>query len=272
MIRSRLTVFCTRSRIAAIMAMALAGSAAPGAAQLVTPKTVPVHQGEQWEIYPSSRPGLGGLSIALDDTLADPFVNPAKAARVRGGTLFGAPFAHSISGERGGGRTLSLGGIGSAGAWAVAGVGAVQQLDRAGPIWNRPTSERTANNRYLSVALARRLPAGFAAGASAFGAELGAVDGVDLLYAGSDRIDQEGSLVDLRFGLTRDWADDRTLEVMLLHNRTDVTHDVHFTDRRWDPVRRVLLVNERSEHNVDRTHIWGVHSEFSRPVDRKSVV
>src|SRR5215211_2173665 len=33
--------------------------------QLVTPKTVPIHQDEQFAIFPSMRAGMGGLSIAL---------------------------------------------------------------------------------------------------------------------------------------------------------------------------------------------------------------
>ena len=82
---------------------------APAAAQLVTPRTVPVMQDEQFEIYPSSRPGLAGISIAIDDTLADPFTNPAKATRLKGFTLSTAPYSHSISGNRGGGRTLPIG-------------------------------------------------------------------------------------------------------------------------------------------------------------------
>src|SRR5690348_9607097 len=82
--------------------------------QLVTPKTVPIHQDDQFAIFPSSRVGMGDVSIALDDTFADPFANPAKATRVRSGVLFTAPYAHGISGGNGGGQTLPVGGIGSA--------------------------------------------------------------------------------------------------------------------------------------------------------------
>jgi hypothetical protein len=41
-------------------------------AQLVTPKTVPVFQGQQFDILPSATSGMAGVSIALDDSLADP--------------------------------------------------------------------------------------------------------------------------------------------------------------------------------------------------------
>jgi hypothetical protein len=235
-------------------------------AQFVAPKTVPVHQGEQFSIFPSDRAAMGGVLIAVDDTLADPFVNPAKAARVRGTTLFGAPYFHSVSGNRGGGRTVPVGGFASGGGWSGAAVMAIQQLDRAGPVWNRPNSERNALNRYSALSLARRLPGGLAVGASVFRAALDAVDGVDLLYAGSDRIDQAGRSLDVRVGAIKSWEGNRTLEVLLLHDRYDMTHDVHFTTFGWDPVARRQIRTERDEHNVDRTHTWGAHAEYVRPV------
>ena len=256
------------SRRAVLLGIASLFGALPAAAQLVTPKTAPVLQDEQWNLYPSAREGMAGVSIALDDSLLDPWVNPAKATRAAG-SLFGTPFLHALSERRGGGRTLPVGAIGGVGAWSFGGIGAVQELDRAGPVWNRPTRERTATNRYLSGVAARRLPGGVALGASAFRADLGAIDGVDLLYAGSDRIEQDGSVTDLRIGATRPWAGTGSMELLLIHNRTDMTHDVRFPSfRQWvgPAVPGGILVPERNEHNVDRTHIWGAHAEGSRPV------
>ena len=252
-----------RTLLAALVALA-----APAGAQLVAPKTIPVHQDAQFDLFPSTRAGMAGVTLALDDTLSDPFVNPAKAARVRRGVAFSSPFAHTISDDRGGGLTLPLGALLASGAWAGGGVVALQQLDRAGPAFNRPTSERTAINRYFSGVLARRFGGGLAVGASAYRAELGAVDGVDLLYAGSDRIDQDGSLVDLRLGVTKELARGGTAEVMLLHSRTSMTHDVHFPAfGQWSPTGQLQVVTPaRDEHNVDRTHIWGAHAEMVRPV------
>src|SRR3990170_8946925 len=65
-----------------------------GSSQVVTPKTVPVLQSGQFEIFPSARAGMGGAVIAVDDTLLDPFVNPAKAARIGVGHIYSAPFFH----------------------------------------------------------------------------------------------------------------------------------------------------------------------------------
>jgi hypothetical protein len=236
-------------------------------AQLVTPKTVPVFQNQQFDILPSATAGMAGVSIALDDSLADPFVNPAKATRLRGGMFFTAPFRHSISGSRGGGRTLPVGALTSIGDWSIAGVFALQQIDRAGPMGFSPVnSDRTATNQYLSLSLARRVGQGLSIGASGTFAGLGAVDGVDLLYAGSDHINQSGSSADVRVGFTKEFAPNRTLEVILLHNQFQMTHDVHFGSWRFDPVLRQSVLTERTDHNEDRTRIWGAHTEYTQPV------
>ena len=253
----------TSTTVAAMIAVL---AASPAAAQLVTPRTVPVMQAEQFEIYPSSRPGFGGVFIAIDDTLADSFTNPAKATRVRGLTITTAPYSHGVSGNRGGGRTLPVGFLASSGNWSGAFLGAMQQLDRAGPTWNRSTSERTATNQYLSGSLAHRFDGGVSIGVSAFHAGLAAVDGVDLLYAGSDRIDQSGSLKDFRLGATKEWAPGHVLEMILLRNTTNMRHDVRFTTGVLDPVQKRWVSTTRTDVNLDQTNIWGAHTEYTRPV------
>jgi hypothetical protein len=235
-------------------------------AQVVTPKTVPVLQSGQFDIFPSARTGMGGAVIAVDDTLLDPFVNPAKTTRVGVGHIFGAPFFHSISGARGGGRSLPVGGGGSWGRWSATGLFTLQQLDRAGPIWNLSTSDRSASNQYVAGSLARRVTQSTSLGLGVQLASLDAIDGVDLLYGGSDRIEQSGRLADFRVGLTKETGADRHLEVMLVHARTDMRHDVRFTTWRWDPVAQQTIREQRTDLNQDRTHIWGLHSEYSRPV------
>jgi len=250
-----------------------------GSGQVVTPKTLPVLQGGQFDMFPSDRAGMGGVTIAVDDTLLDPFVNPAKATRIGVSHIFSAPFFHSISGARGGGRSLPLGGGGSWGAWAATGLFTFQQLDRVGPTFfgcpvcaqstlssQSSTSGRSAYNQYVAGSIARRLTPSTSVGLGVQLAAIQAIDGVDLLYAGSDRIDQSGSLADFRFGLTKEVGIDRHLEVVLVHARTDVRHDVRFTTSRWDPVARQYIQNQRTDHNQDQTHIWGLHSEYSRPV------
>ncbi len=240
----------------------LAGAAS---AQVVTPRTIPVLQDEQFDFHPSSRPGLGGVAIALDDTLADPFTNPAKATRLRGLSLVAMPYSHDIAVNDGGGRTLPLTIMGSTAGWSGALLGAYQQIRREGPVWNRPQSERMSGNSYLTGVLARRLGGGVSIGASASHAHLGAVDGVDLMYGGSDRIDQTGNLTDLRLGAVKEWAPGHALELLALRSRSDMTHDVHYTTSRWDTVTKRVVTTERQERNHDETHISGLHSEYTQP-------
>lgn len=257
----------SRRTTLALLTAALAPFVASSAgAQLVTPKTVPVFQDEQFAIYPSSRAGLGGASAALDDTLADPFTNPAKAMRIRGMIISTTPYSHGISGSRGGGRTLPIAFMAGAGDWAVAALAAMQQLDRVGPAWNRPVSERTADNQYVSASVAHRVAPGLSLGVSGFHADLAAVDGVDLLYSGSDRIDQSGSLTDVRLGATKEWEPGHVLEMILLRNTTHMRHDVHYTVYTYDPALRTSTMSQRQDLNLDQTNIWGAHTQYARPV------
>lgn len=235
-------------------------------AQVVAPKTLPVLQGGQFEMHPSARAGMGGAVIAVDDSLLDPFVNPAKTARMGAGNVFISPYLHNVSGGRGGGRTIPIGGGGQWGAWSATGLFTFQQLDRAGPTWNLPTADQSAFNQYVSGSIARRISSRTAVGFGVQLAALDAVDGVDLLYGGSDRIDQSGSSSDFRVGLTRETGVDRNLELMLVHSRTDMRHDVRFTTWSWNPIEGREIIRQRNEVNEDKTNIWGLHSEYSRPV------
>lgn len=236
-------------------------------AQTITPRTVPVQMGQQFDIVPSDRAAMGNVNIALNDALMDPFVNPAKAVRLTTGLLSVAPYFHSQSEARGGGRTLPLSGIGRHGKWAYGGLFAMQQLDRTALVFNPTLSEQTASNQYLSGIVARELGNGYAIGVSAYRADLEAEQGIDQLYSGSDRIVQSGSASDARLAITRQWGDGRNFEAMLLRSRFDMTHDVHFPGfRQWNGVGDFTDIAERNEHNRDYTTRWGAHSQYSRPV------
>lgn len=238
-------------------------------AQVITPRTVPVLIGQQFDILPSHRAGMAGVSIALDDTLIDPFVNPAKAARVKSALFSIAPFFYSASASDGGARTFPVNGIAPFGAsgWSAGGFFALQQLDRANLSWNQTLSERTASNQYVMGVLAKRFP-GFTIGASGYFADLAAEEGIDLLYSGSDRIQQGGHASDVRLGLTRDWGERRhSFEALIIRSQFDMTHDVHYPAfMQWVPPNGQIPVAERQEHNRDRTGMWGAHTEYSQAI------
>jgi len=262
----RRTVALSSSVVLALPVLLGAGGLAPLRAQLVTPKTVPVHNAQQFDVFPSANAAMGGVSIALDDSLLDAFVNPAKGARIRQGRFFTTPFSHSVSNARGGGRTLPIGGNVPVGPWTFSGVFAIQQLDRSGPMrWTNVISDRSAMNQYVTTAISRRLREGLSIGLTSSWGDLGAVDGVDLMYATSDRITQSGDFSDLRVGLLKEWNDSRSFELLVLHNRFAMTHDVHYQTWRWDTVGRRPVSVERTDRNDDRSEVWGAHARYVAP-------
>ncbi len=231
--------------------------------QLVIPRTVPVLQQEQFAIIPSVRAPMGGVSIAFDDSLADPFINPALASMVKHNMVFGAPFNHNVTFGHGGGRTLPLGGMTSNGDWATAFVFAVQDLDHQA---NSNKLNMGWYNRYGQVSVARRLPDDLSVGASVYVARLNAMDGFDLLYDGSDAITQVGTLTDFRLGATKHWGD-RRLDLLLLNSNTDITHSVQYDYSTYLPGGQGGEAVREIDQNFDRTHIWGAHARFVQPLD-----
>ncbi|MBI1967307.1 MAG: hypothetical protein HYS40_04905 [Gemmatimonadetes bacterium] len=264
--------------------VALAGTGG-ASAQLISIKTVPVAQGDQFAIFPSHNLGMGGVSIALADTLLDPFVNPAKGARLGVARFFGAPVFYSVSTEAGGGRTLPLGALLRAGSWYGGLSLALQEVDASRrnvspPIFIRLASDamaqsvpdlgpdaRSHGNTFALAMLGKVLPAArLSLAGSVLWARLTAVDGADLLYAGSDHVRQFGHAVDVRLGVLKEWAGDRSLEALVLHTRYGMTHDVTYLDWFWDPGTQQVLLRPRVERNLDRTNTWGLHLEYERPL------
>jgi hypothetical protein len=270
----------------AIGIAALVVCAAPLTAQLITIRTVPVSQADQFDLFPSHTRAMGGVSIALPDTLLDPFANPATGARLAASSLFGSPSVYRVTNDAGGGRTLPLGALLRSGSWFGAGALALQQVDAAlaptpfpflprfdlstrliAPPEPQPLGDRSHGNGYVVALAGRHYPASrLSVAASATWARLAAVDGVDLLYAGSESVEQLGHALDLRLGLLKEWEGDRSLEVVALHNRFAMTHDVTFLDPTWDPGTQQVVLRPRLEHNPDRTDTWGLHLEYVRPL------
>ncbi|KPK78511.1 MAG: hypothetical protein AMS25_14910 [Gemmatimonas sp. SM23_52] len=255
----------------------LAPTAAPS--QVISLKTVPIATGDQFLIFPSRNQGMGGVSIALDDPLLDPFVNPAKGSRIQGAQLFATPSFYSVSGDGGAGRALPAGVLLSGGGWFGGALLSLQQIEMARqlvqPVFFRAEgvellSEKSSNNIYAFGMLGTRLPDTNASlGVSIFWAGLDALQGVDLLYAGSQSIDQSGHMLDLRVGLYGELGGERAYELLVLHSRLDMTHDVTYVD--WvfpDPVPPDTLgpiepvPETRVETNLDRSNTWGLHLSY----------
>ena len=267
----------TIGRVTMLMGLVVC-AATPAAGQLINLRTVPVAAGDQFLIFPSDNLGLGGVSIALDDPWLDMFVNPAKGARVTASQVFATPTFYSVGQNAGSAATLSAGSL-FGGRVFGGGLLALQQLKSGQrffgpePLWDLAIlppdalSERSATNKFAHFSLGTTLPGRAAIGASATFADLNGIDGVEHLYAMASRIDQSGSMTDVRLGLTKALGTGGLAEGLLLYNRFAATHDVYYVD--WvvvDSTNWIWEPQERLEANLDRTETWGLHLGFRRPV------
>lgn len=252
-------------------------------AQLIPIKTVPVAQGDQLGFLPSATLGMAGVSIALADTLRDPFVNPAKGARLAGSQFFGSPSFYSVSANGGGGRTLPIGAMAKSRSTFAAVTLALQEISPGGPtpapfvaadvilapgpgFPAPPPRPQPRTNRYAFAMLGHSFPSRLSFAGSVLWSGLRAMEGVDLLYPRSQGIRQTGQALDFRVGMLKEWAGDRSLEAIVLHNRFGMTHDVSYVDFFWDPGTRTVVPQSRVEHNADRTNTYGLHVEYERPL------
>lgn len=267
-----------RSAAACVAALAfLASPALPASAQVIPVKTVPVAAGDQFLLLPSATLGMGGVTLAVDDSLADPWSNPAQGVFVSEPALLGAPTLYGISDGGGSGKTLPVAGLFRGPRWFGGVALALQQIDnsveRNDWIWIRPVtwfggaprlSDASNRNLYVHGMLGAKVGSGpWSVGLGLSAASLDAMDGVDLLYANAQGIRQSGTLADVRLGLYRGGARDR-LGVVVVHDRVSMTHDVSYVDIVWDSVARMPQARERVEVNEDRTRTWGAQVAWDR--------
>jgi hypothetical protein len=267
----------------AVAVVLLAGAAGSAHGQYIALKTVPVASGDQFVLFPSTQLSMGGVHLALDDALYDPFLNPAKGARVREAQLFATPTYYSITRNAGSAGAVSVGGL-FGGRVFGGGMVALQQLTRGeqffgpiplfdvatrvtAPLPPNALSVRSATNKYGVLLGGVRLSDAVAVGASGFFAELNAMDGVEHLYAMASSIQQSGHMEDLRAGVTAELGRGRVLEATGVFRNFDMQHDVVYVD--WvlvDSIQWIWEEQVREEQNLDRTRTWGAQVGYRQPV------
>lgn len=274
-----------RIRALPVPLLLVAALAQPSPAQVISIRTVPISQSHQFDLFPSLRAGMGGVRIAVDDSLADPMVNPALGGRIGASRFFGSPGVYSVSSRAGAGRTLPVGAWLRSGRWFGTLAVAAQQVDLSEspnqlvdilPVCpactapgapDIPTLDRTLGNAFLHGMVGTTLPGlGLSVGGSVSWAALHGVDGTDLLYPGTARLRQRGHSLDLRLGAHREWAGGQSLSAVLLHHRYGVSHDAWYLDPIWDPGSQSFSTRPRREPNLDHTRIWGLHFEHRLPL------
>jgi hypothetical protein len=244
-------------------------------AQPIPVKTVPVATGDQFLLFPSRNSSLGGVSIALDDPLLDPFLNPAKGVALEGTLFFASPAYYGVSfrnsNAAASGRTLPLGLLINTGSFFGGLVWARQELtDERTPFVSRPWPRipdnmiqkenvvTTPNNNYSFVMAGKKLAdSDIVLGASVFWADLNAIEGVQHLYARSYEIRQSGHLAQYRFGVFTPLDEGKTIEFILLRHLLKMSHDVSYVNR-WS----------FSERHLDETEGWAVRVGYRQPIGK----
>lgn len=260
--------------------------------QAIHIRTVPVIAANQFDIQPSLARGMGNLSVAFDDPLADPFVNPAKASRLKGLNLFSSPSRSTWSNEDG--RTVytptgsakypgasinsipfggfyQSGDIFGGGLVTHQGYSAQRSVSESDIwLWANPTGVRPAitrndigNNTYVVGLFGVRFPeSNVSVGGSVSWGYYGAIDGVNLLYPGSYDIKQQGKTIEYKVGLIGELTERDQIEFVVARNTFQALHEITFLN----PPIWPLPAAYRAEINRDESEGWVMQGGYKRTV------
>ncbi|MEX2116407.1 MAG: hypothetical protein WEB37_05935 [Bacteroidota bacterium] len=219
------------------MMVVLTGTAT---SQLIPLKTVPLATGEQFLFHPAENRSMGGVSLALDDSLSDPYHNPAAGILVSGIRIFSSPLYYGIGlneGRSGGsnGKTFPLGMSFRTGdffggmIWARQTLATDQSSGFAGLRQILPDmishSGEEYSNTYTFGMFGFKIPGtSFSVGVSALWSDLNAIEGVQYLYPNARDLWQRGSITEYRAGLRSEWEGERVFEFLFAHQSTDMKH------------------------------------------------
>jgi hypothetical protein len=236
--------------------------------QLINIKTVPVATGDQFLIYPSENLSIAGLSIAVNDSLLDPFINPARGNMIKGSQIVSTPSSYTISDDLGSAQTLPLAVLSRSENWFGTVSLAIQEVTPS-----IDNSEIYANgngvlgNYYLTASIGRQLAGSdLSMGLSFSWARLKSIGGVEYLYGNANRIEQNGKMLDMRLGMVAKLGEKKTLESTVVYNRYDVTH---LTQQNIPWFRfvddRMFTTFPNQEENQDKTHTLGLDIGYTQP-------
>lgn len=245
--------------------------------QIIPIKTVPVATGDQFAIFPSANMASGGISVAADDGLLDPFTNPAKGYLVDGLRVFTAPQMYSISIKRGtsegSGYSIPIGALTRKGNFFGGLYWARQELssEQNSVFGVTPTVSSSAaslpndpeNNTYSFALLGGSIPgADLEVGASVLWGDLNALEGVNLLFPRSPKVLQNGTAADFRFGAVRRMEGDKRLEAIVVRSMFKMRYDVATAVTTGTPQSSSLQYNPE----FDQTNLWGLQLRYTRPL------
>ena len=253
--------------------------------QEINLRTVPLIAGSQTNFYPSLSRGMGNLSIAFDDPLADPLMNPAKASKLGDFELFFSPTRNTWSNEDG--RTvytssgsakykgtvmnsmpfgfylnksnLFTGGIISYQSYS-------SERSIPGYILNNNTKSDVGNNVYLFGLIGAYFPElKLSVGASISWSELDAIDGVNLLYPGSYDIKQDGRSLDYKIGFMGEPSERERLEFVIARTTFKSSHEITYNNPYWF-YTDIWIGGYRTELNKDESNGWVIHTKYNNSI------
>lgn len=245
--------------------------------QIIPIKTVPLATGNQFSIFPSTNLASGGISVAADDRLSDPFTNPAKGYSVDGMLVLSAPQLYSVSIDRstseGSGISLPLGILARKGNFFGGLYWARQQLSSESHSIPGVTPALSAtvagipndpeNNTYTFATLGTAIPeADLAVGASAFWGELNSVEGVDLLFPRSPQVLQNGTVAEYRVSATRMMEGNQEIGVVVVRSVFKMRYDVAASV----PTGTLQSSSLQFNPEYDQTKVWGLQLRYTRPL------
>jgi hypothetical protein len=239
-------------------------------AQYVSVKSLPVAAGDQFILYPSANLAMGNVNIAMADKWSDPFTNPALAgvSDKSGMEVFVQPTSYFLTNSLGGARTLPLSFFGSyANFFGTLSV-SYQQMESS--LNNNsgfvPETEKIKNNQYAYVSAGMDFAIqGLSAGVGLFLADLNAMGGVDLLYANSADIKQNGNIREVKGGLLYK-KEAVSMEMVGFYNVFEMKHTVSYPIWDWftDDVDRLSYLAD--EINIDKTQTMGLHIKYREAI------
>lgn len=229
-------------------------------AQYIDVRTVPVATFGQFIIFPAQNFGMAGVSIALNDSILDPFENPAKGVRIRGYRFYISPNTTDATENSGMSRTLPMSVLFRTGR-SFGGASLTLQRIRAAekPEGSHTPTDRTENLYAFGLFGKPIAHSGTAIAASMLWSSLHAIQGVDLLYNQSERVEQNGHIFDFRVGLLREGApNDAALDAVLFYNYIGMVQEIYRVYWNGSPAP--------SDRYEDKTHTVGLSLNAMRPV------
>jgi len=252
-------------------------------------RTVPLAAGNQGDFYPSVSRSMGNLSIAFDDPLSEPILNPAKTYKHQGVRLFFSPTFNSWSNKDGRAVFTSSGSDKYTGTtinsipfgfflnkenFFTGGIISYQSYSSERTIpgnWlnNSNSKSDIGNNVYLFGLIGTYLPEmKLSVGGSISWSEIKAIDGVNLLYPGSYDIKQDGRSLNYKIGFAGEPSEQDQLEFVVARTTFKSSHEVTYGLSNWW-LEDSWISRYRLELNKDESKGWIIHTKYNRLINEE---